>query len=97
MLVSIQRSLHSTLDILVFSKPGADRSCVIVYYKLTHPLVTVCYFACQLVHVETVESKLFFSVILKSLGTRLLRVTSVIINYYYKQTFVIQVPVVKVF
>ena len=28
------------------SKPGADLGRVIVYYKLTHPLVTTCYFAC---------------------------------------------------
>ena len=31
---------------IVISKLEADLDCVIVYYQLTHPLVTMCHFAC---------------------------------------------------
>ena len=42
-LVSFKQSLflYSTLDILTRSKPGADLGCIIVYYKLTHPLISL--------------------------------------------------------
>ena len=62
--------LYRNLDIQISFKIRS-RYCAIAYYEMTHPLVTICYFACYLVNVQTVESKLLYFTILKSLGTKL--------------------------